>query len=542
MAAAAPPPVFTVTDAIIACGVDTIVIFDGANRAQRIAADIFDDDFTTCIDKTTEDFDNDLKDYSALTVANGQIRLNPATKRNMRAFIQWCKDCFRLSIDPTTIAFPIADAADLIRRAKTHKAYVDKSKTISDTATPSQFTDKVKWLDWSPTLLNFLRAIPGRNGVPLSYVCRPTGVTPAATYADFLNEYIDRAPLTGTAFITDAAEVHTYLVKFISDNDIAESKIQGLSQYNDGRRDFLALKDHYEGVGVNALDVTRADRVLDTLFYSGEKRPHMWWGEFERVLNEAFTIYDRREGRQVHSEHMKLRILCRKVTADFLQSARSTIQLELAKDPITITYQEALTSFRNQVNLKFPPEMSAANNRSRIRRVQEFNSRHRGRGHSGRGGRYNSYRGNSRGGRFGRGGGRVGNRSHQSNNRRNRNDARMVRCQDGTEIEVHPSYKFNDAEWNALPEAERNRISLERSNHKRQRNNNTSGGASIISEITTQNDLQSIAQSVGVLQQQISSITSNHNNKDNNSNTTPPSSIMGGRNEQASLRSRRQNN
>ena len=189
--------------------------------------------------------------------------------------------------------------------------------------------------------------------------------------------------------------------------------------------------------------------------------------------------------------------------------------------------------------------MSAANNRNRIRRVQEFNSRGRGRGHTARGGRSSHYRGGGRGGRYGRGGGRSNNRSHQSN-RCNRSNARMVRCNDGTEMEVHPSYKFSDAEWNSLPEAERNRITLERANYKRQRNNDNTGGASVISEITTHNvpnDLQSIAQSVGVLQQQISSLSSTANNNDNiarNSNTPPP--IMGGRNKQASLRSRRSNN
>ena len=534
---AAVPP-FTVTDAMIACGVDTTIIFNGSNKAERIAADVFDNDFRSCIDKTVTDLDDDLKDYSVLTVAQGQIRLNPSTKRKIRAFLQWCKDKFRLNEDPTLEAFPIADSSILIQRAKTHQAYLDKSKTISDTATPSQFTSRVNWIDWYPTFINFLRAIPGRYGVPLSYICRPDNIVHPPVYVDFLDEYINRAPLHGAAYITDAAEVHTYLVKFISDNDVAESKIQSLATFNDGRRDFIALRDHYEGIGVNALDVTRADRTLDTLFYSGEKRPHMWWGEFERLLNEAFTIYDRREGRTVHSEHMRLRILCRKVTADFLQNARASIQLELAKDPITITYNEALTSFRNQVNLKYPPELSATSNRNRVRRINEFNTRgSRGRGQFSRGGRGHSSRFSNRGR------GRHNRTSHynQSNGRRNRQDARMVRCTDGTDIEVHPAYKFSDTEWKLLPEAERNRIISERSNHKRQR---LSSNSSVVSELTTHNsnDMQSIAQSVNQLQQRISSIISLPDTNDNDHDNIPPSSIMGGRNEQASLRSRNRQN
>ena len=78
---------------------------------------------------------------------------------------------------------------------------------------------------------------------------------------------------------------------------------------------------------------------------------------------------------------MKLRILCRKVTADFLQVAKSAIKLQLAQVPLTVTYDEALTTFRNAVNAKYPPELSASNNRNRARCINEVGS---GRGRGGR--------------------------------------------------------------------------------------------------------------------------------------------------------------
>ena len=43
----------------------------------------------------------------------------------------------------------------------------------------------------------------------------------------------------------------------------------------------------------------------------------MWWEEFEKQLTKAFAIYDKKENRQVHSDEMKLRILCKKINADF---------------------------------------------------------------------------------------------------------------------------------------------------------------------------------------------------------------------------------
>ena len=39
---------------------------------------------------------------------------------------------------------------------------------------------------------------------------------------------------------------------------------------NNGRRDYQALKNHYEGVGANATMITQAEKDIETLFYSGE--------------------------------------------------------------------------------------------------------------------------------------------------------------------------------------------------------------------------------------------------------------------------------
>ena len=68
---------------------------------------------------------------------------------------------------------------------------------------------------------------------------------------------MDCAPLNGITFTTDAVEVHTYLVKFISYSDADESKIQANSIHNNGSEDYLVLKGHYEGLGVNALGVVK---------------------------------------------------------------------------------------------------------------------------------------------------------------------------------------------------------------------------------------------------------------------------------------------
>ena len=119
----------------------------------------------------------------------------------------------------------------------------------------------------------------------------------------------------------------------------------------------------------------------------------------------------------------------------------------------------------------------------------------------------------------------------------------MVRCTDGTEVEVHASYQFDDHQWNLLPDAERKRILNERAAYKRRRfgndNNDNSSNVSQITTNTNNNDLQSINNSFNALQQQISSLNTSQLTQNNQE---PPASIMGGRNEQASLRSRNNNN
>ena len=150
---------------------------------------------------------------------------------------------------------------------------------------------------WKPTFINFLRSIPGVRGVPLSYIVRDNEVPAAAEdpNIDFLGNYIKMCILDGESYNSDNLEVHTYITHFISGNSVAEAKITAHGKVNNGRADYIALKDHFEGVGVNALEITRAEEIIRTLFYTGEKKPHMWWSEFEKELSRAFAIYDRVE-------------------------------------------------------------------------------------------------------------------------------------------------------------------------------------------------------------------------------------------------------
>ena len=50
-----------------------------------------------------------------------------------------------------------------------------------------------------------MRAIPGRNGVPLSYLYRPTNSQEKTVHDNLIDEYVENVPLVGQEFKTDEA-------------------------------------------------------------------------------------------------------------------------------------------------------------------------------------------------------------------------------------------------------------------------------------------------------------------------------------------------
>ena len=267
---------------------------------NTFATQIFMDNFTTCKYISNEDIDDTLKTFSILTITQGQIRLLPASKKNIKAFTQWTKAQFWLGINPTTLAFPVDTTAELLRRFKTHKCFAARSDAIAFAAKPDKLTKDTKWEYWAPYLLNYFRAIPGRDGVPLKYIVRANKLPDTTSNSNFLDDYIMNAPLTEQAFTIDAEEVHTLIVNLITQNDEAESIIKIFEDERSGQKDWAILQNHYDRQGIYANDMSKVYADLNNLFYGGKKKPQTWWIEFERRINLAFQTYVKREGRVVH--------------------------------------------------------------------------------------------------------------------------------------------------------------------------------------------------------------------------------------------------
>ena len=125
--------------------------------------------------------------------------------------------------------------AKILRKAETHKLYV--ANLDSNAVKPKDFTKEIKWADWAPSFENYLRAIPGRTRIPLSYVIRESDIPNPVPKVEFLDDYILNAPLSGADYLTDRQAVHTKLVALISTNPEAESLLKLNEITADGRKD-----------------------------------------------------------------------------------------------------------------------------------------------------------------------------------------------------------------------------------------------------------------------------------------------------------------
>ena len=104
MAAVAPPvvvppalpPVFvnTVRQCLAQCGVDDQDLFDNETDAERLAGQIFNNDFDECMSIVNKDLEAAFQTFSDLTVANGRIRLTYGVERFIRSFIGWVRHTY----------------------------------------------------------------------------------------------------------------------------------------------------------------------------------------------------------------------------------------------------------------------------------------------------------------------------------------------------------------------------------------------------------------------------------------------------------------
>ena len=528
-------PPYTVSDAMRASGFT-------ADVAETVADELFIHSFKACKDKSKEALTRNFKALSAIAANKGGIKFTPKQQSCIEAFTQWVKHQYRMGRDPSSVRFEPNRAYDILERATTHDQYLAKHEAISAAAKPEKLTKDIRWDDWYPSFQNYLRAIPGRNGIPLLYVIRDDDEPNDMAKEDYLDEYVLRAKLSGEAYIADRKEVHTYITNLIAQNEEAEAVVKILENERDGRKDWKSLKLHYEGQGVFTSKIVNAEKDIDNLIYIGEKAAHMNWLTFEQKLTGAFNTLVHYKKREVYDNDMKLRKLLGKIKCDWLQPIATQISVELTKIPITFTYERAMLALRTEVQRRFPPGSSPGKIRRTIQKLEGDSSVASSRGSYGsyRGRGYNGGRGRGRGRGYGRGYGRGRGRGYQSQQYRNDQETKQITLLNGKTITYHPSIKYADHIYQQFTPQQKDMLREERARH-RERNGSRNGEKRTIEELYQSldkrfNDLESkMSHDSRSIPPEVSAV--NVSRTGEVSQVTTGTTIMGGRNEQASIRS-----
>ena len=522
----------TILDGIILCGIDNAITHGlTTSPAQRVATEVFSDDFNTCIDLSDAQLDSMFKTFASLNVNQGQVRLMPGRITRIKAFTQFVCHQTRLGIDPATVAFNPADQVLFNSMRVTQKKFVDDSSDLASSAKPAPFTTTTKWLDWAKTFYNYLRLLPSRNGIPICYIIRENAAPNRAAQPNFLDTYVNAAPLIGVAFNDDSAKVYIVLKKLVEEHSEASMIVSNHELSRDGRAAYLDLQLKFEGEGVHSQSRAEATDDIERMFYNGEKPPHMTWDSFETRLKNAYIMMDKIEnvqpGQHAFSDNYKLSKLLKNVKADFMEDIKASIMVEISAGR-AYTFDMALKAFGNKVVQKYPKKSTGDTNVSK-RHMREARSQAK----QDRKRKADDTK-------------QVGFK-HRNQVRSQRQGSETIKLKNGNFIDYHPAYNFEEPVFKQLPDWVKDKMKRQRKEHKeRMRGDRRGGGygndrqieemsARIVENVQRQlSQAGSIPATVDM--DGNSTIASNRERNDSSGNSSARRSIMGGRNEQARRR------
>ena len=273
------------------------------------------------------------KDYSGRKVDEGQIRFGVYKTNLLKNTIHWIQDFVRCGetpsiegLDEDTFLMQLAVAGDREEiRQKVHKN-VDQ---VTKDAGPGSLESEKKWIEWEEKIVTMLGMIPGANGVPLSYVIRAVAEPDrtALTGMSFVQKTIACSPLRGTTFEADSRSVHQIILKYVQGTD-AYQWIKPDLKLEDGRRDMIALRNHYHGEGNVSRRISEAERIRNNLFYKGERI--LPFATYLNKCQSMFNIYAN-EG-EPYSDDQKIRFLLDHINSADLLMGVAAVRVQLTFD------------------------------------------------------------------------------------------------------------------------------------------------------------------------------------------------------------------
>ena len=308
-----------------------------ANRTS-IINDAFSE-FSDIQSLTEKDITELSESFGRRTVTNGRIDFGIRRTKRLKFMMHWVQDFYRVSMIPTTDGLDQATFLTAItvagQRADVRKQMKDQQDEKAKVASPGPLISESKWTDWEPKFINYLSSLLGMNGIPLSYVIRendqPDRIGP---HANFTEECIACAPLTGVAYDSDRSAVHQALVSFTTGQP-SENWIKAINRHKDGRRSMTALRNHFSGEGNVTRRIAEADRYKDTLHYKNERSL-----PFETFLTKCEKMYNiYAQHKEPMKEEAKIRFLLKKVQHSGLASAIEAMKAKITTEPPgTISY------------------------------------------------------------------------------------------------------------------------------------------------------------------------------------------------------------
>ena len=140
------------------------------------------------------------------------------------------------------------------------------------------------------------------------------------------------APLHGAHFRADAQCVDQLLKNYLV-AETAEQWIKRLEVHGDGRRDTMALREHYSGEGNASRRIATAERMRESLQYKSERS--LAFSVFLDRMQRMFNIY--KEEQEEFSENAKLRELFKRVQHPQLQDTIKALKVHFDMEGLTYT-------------------------------------------------------------------------------------------------------------------------------------------------------------------------------------------------------------
>jgi hypothetical protein len=349
-----PPRIYTVSEAMTACGFDNVLARGGLTDAQRVATESFDDDFATAIYLEDKDIASEVKRYASLTQAAGKISWTVPQKNKVKAFIFWVQDLHRKGLQPSLLPFLTAGESsdEILSRKAQLDHFIKKADQHISTVKVPPLKHENEWYNWKPQFTNLLKGIPGLQKVPLSYVIRPNPTPEPIHYTlhlPYLEQLEVTAPFEGDAYTADNIQVQLLLASHIDPkNDGVNAMLRQSKNSGDGRADWVNLCVKYEGQGLNAISLNDADRTIRTLTYdkdTSQQTFESFTGKLQKAFN-AFQEFD-----QPYTDQQKVRQLLRMChESTVLKSAANLMDNQIALKFANLpSYDELVTSFRGIV-------------------------------------------------------------------------------------------------------------------------------------------------------------------------------------------------